>query len=119
MLECARFYLQIAIYPLEIEFKNKPKPMMGYWITQIEETISFDNKKEFLEGVKAFNKLRNSLFHGITKKSSTEEIMKSLDPMSDIYHNTFDIFQECYDDFRLSFKDRRKEADDMFFDDEE
>jgi hypothetical protein len=67
LVESARFFLQLSIFPLELRFKDPSKPMMGYWVQQLEEMFDFDGKLEFTKRVKELNQLRNQLFHGITK----------------------------------------------------
>lgn len=109
LLECARFYIQLRLRPAEIRFKDPSKPMMGYWIGQLENTIDFDGKDEFIRYVRELNQLRNTVFHGITKHPSAEVLKRRLKPAKKLHDQLFGRFHDSYDWFRLCFKDERKD----------
>ncbi|MGO4722984.1 MULTISPECIES: hypothetical protein [unclassified Inquilinus] len=119
LVECSHLFIQMSIYPVEIQFKERSRPMMGYWISQLEETIEFDYKLKFIESAKKFNSVRNAIFHGITKHSSHDDIIEKIKPTLSLYNDVYHNFLESYDWFCLSFKDWRKDADEIFAEEEE
>jgi len=51
LLDDCHFFIQLSVYPAEIEFKVLPDKMFGYYIKELKTSISFPNKDEFIEKV--------------------------------------------------------------------
>jgi hypothetical protein len=111
LVESARFFVQLRLYPAEIHFKTPKKPMMGYWIEELESAIDFDGKTEFVQTVRELNGLRNSVFHGISKHTSADDLIKKLAPTWKLYRRIIKQFSSSHDWFALTFKDIAKDDD--------
>ena len=107
LLEDARLFVQLSVYPAKIQFKDRQRPMMGYWLQLLEATIDFEGKSAFVEKARKLNTLRNKVFHGITKHTSEKSFTKKLRPAANLYNELCDQFDECHDWFYLCFKDFR------------
>lgn len=111
LLDCARFFIQLRLYPAEIRFNDRRNPMAGYWIDQLESTIDFDGKAEFLRSIRSLNHLRNSVFHGITQHASIDDLRSKITPMAEHFKDLMAYFDTAYDWFMLAFKDVRKDEE--------
>lgn len=49
ILEDCYFYIQLSVYPAEIEFKIPKDKMFGYYINELKSSVSFPKKQEFIE----------------------------------------------------------------------
>jgi hypothetical protein len=118
LLRCSRFYIQLRMYPAEIEFHEPRKATAGIWIKELEESISFDGKQEFLAAVSKVNELRNLAFHSLARHKSTHSVLKQLKQVQGSFDTAVSQFEIAYEFFMLCFKDERKNADETFYEDE-
>lgn len=86
--------------------------MLGAYLNELKDTVSFYKKDEFLEKVAAFNVIRNEAIHKM-RKSNLDEISGRLRYMKVLFDNIFELYDEIQDDFRITFHSFRK---DVFFD---
>jgi len=105
LIECSEFIIQIAIFPSEINFKHKKIRMLGQLIEDAENTISFKNKKKFINNYVELNKIRIEIVHKLTLKTSLSDIKIRSKKMKVVFDNIFILFEEIYDDFHLRISD--------------
>jgi len=70
LLECCDFIMQVAVFPMEIQFKRSNKRMFGQILSDLENTLSFENKQKFLDKCKELNEVRNRMVHNLTIRNS-------------------------------------------------
>jgi len=58
LLRDAQFFIQLAVHPAGIEFRDRKKLMFGQILDALSETISFEGKEEFLKGCRKMNTQR-------------------------------------------------------------
>ena len=63
ILEDCYFYIQLSVYPAEIEFKLPKDKMFGYYISELKSSVSFLKKQEFIEKAELFNSYRVGAVH--------------------------------------------------------
>jgi hypothetical protein len=104
LIEDSRFFIKASIYPLEIEFSKSKRIMFGGVIEQLKETVSFDNKELFIQKCQNFNQVKNSLAHGLTKKTSIDSVKQELESIKEVFDEIFVLFDQAHDWFYLCFK---------------
>jgi len=103
LLRDAQFFIQLSVYPAEIEFREKKKLMFGQILDALRETVSFEGKGEFLEGCQKLNTQRIELVHRLTQHSSITDIIARVVEAKLIYERVFLIFEGAHDGFRVDF----------------
>ena len=88
LIENAYFYMQLKLYPLEF---NKPKSkkivMFGGLLTELESTISFQNKEIIIEKADQLNKIRIAIVHKLTKASTLSSLKKKTTEAWELYNS--------------------------------
>lgn len=70
LLREAQFFIQLAVHPAEITFRDRRKLMFGQILDALSDTISFDGKEAFLDDCRKLNTQRIQLVHRLTQHSS-------------------------------------------------
>jgi hypothetical protein len=109
LVEDSKFFIKAAIYPAEINFSAKDKIMFGRALQDLRESIEFGGKKEFVEKCTELNRIRNGIVHNLTKKTSLDDVKRSLQKVQKLYESIFTIFDAEHDEFCVAFKDFRKD----------
>lgn len=86
--------------------------MLGAYVKELQETVSFHKKEEYLRKVISFNKMRNKAIHEM-RKSNLEQISESLRSAKMIFDKIYALYDEIQDDFRVTFHGFKK---DIFMD---
>ena len=115
LLENCHFQIQPAVYPAIIDFSTKENKMLGSYIQELKESITFYKKDEFIKKVTDFNSIRNDLIHKM-RKNQPEVIFNKGKNIKQIFDEIFELYDEIQDDFRVVFHYFKK---DVFIDDEE
>jgi hypothetical protein len=110
LLNCARFFVQLSVYPAEIEFRDRSRQMFGQVLDDLKETISFEGKDSFLDHATKLNQLRIEFVHKLTKQPSVAKMAQKMRQAEVMYHDLSQLFLHAYGGFRLSFKDLRKDS---------
>jgi len=116
LLECSHFFIQLSTHPTGVKFKIDKNVMSGRLLTELEHTLDFDGKYEFISKNREFNSLRNKIVHGLTKNTSLDELKSKLESIQQLYGIVFALFVQSHDWFNLCFHDFKK---DVFIDAEE
>ena len=62
------FFIQLSVFPAEIQFKSKSKSMFGRIIEDIKNTVTIDDsKQEIIDLANSLNQIRIEIVHGLTK----------------------------------------------------
>jgi hypothetical protein len=99
LLKDAQFFIQLSVYPAEIEFHEKRKQMFGTILDVLDDTISFKRKEEFLNGCRRLNAQRTEIVHRLTQHNSLAEVMNRVVEVKRIYESVFLVFEEAHDSF--------------------
>jgi hypothetical protein len=110
LLKDAQFFIQLSIFPAEINFPEKKRLMFGQLIDELKSTMSFNGKDEFIEKCLKLNKSRVDIVHGLTKYQALSEIEKQASAVQKLYYEIFELFDDIHDWFRLCFKDFKKDV---------
>ncbi len=113
LLEDCHFLIQLSVYPAIIHFSNPKNRMLGVYVSELKNSVSFQGKEAFLEKVTSFNAIRNEVIHKM-RKNNLEKISGSLCDAKCIFDEIFDLYDEIQDDFRVTFHGFKK---DVFLDD--
>ena len=73
LLDDCHFLIQLSVHPATIQFSKRRSEMLGAYVKELQETVSFYKKEEYLEKVISFNKIRNKAIHEM-RKSNLEQI---------------------------------------------
>lgn len=112
IIKNAQFYIQLAVFPAEIEFPEKKRVTFGQLIDELKSTLSFQNKGEFIEKCSELNKYRVDVVHRLTKKTTLQDVQRQMSEaknlfaeISDRFMSINDFFRGCFGDFRDDFED--------------
>ncbi len=111
LLESCEFFIQLGIFPTELQFKHGEKRMFGQILNDLENTISFKDKDILISKCKQLNNLRNKLVHNLTKHTSIEDIKRQSSKIKEIFDSIFEIYDEVYDGFRGDFSHLMRNGD--------
>ena len=111
LLKDAQFFIQLSVFPAEIQFLEKQKLTFGQVIEELKNTISFQNKDEIISGCQELNKHRIDFVHGLTKRTSLKDIGRQIRKVRDLYVEIYTLSIQAHNNFRLSFKDFKKDVE--------
>ncbi len=112
LLRDCEFFVQIRVFPLEIEPQRNERLMFGELLERLRRTISFDGKEEFLEECKDLNARRIEIVHRLTtRQSSLERVREAVTDAKEIYDSAFALFDRIHDGFRVMFHDLAKDCE--------
>ena len=83
--------------------------MLGTYVSELKESVSFHKKDEFLVKVTAFNIIRNGAIHKM-RKSNLDEVSNTLRDAKQLFDEIFVLYDEIQDDFRLTFHRFKKDV---------
>jgi hypothetical protein len=110
LLQNAQFFIQLAIFPAEITFPERKRQMFGQVIEEVRHTMSFTHKDEILALAASLNKHRIDLVHKLASRLTLDDVLSQATEVKHIYDQLFSKFDEARDEFRVSFKDFRKDV---------
>ena len=76
LLDNCHFQIQLAVYPAMIDFSIKENKMLGSYIQELKNSISFHKKDEFINKVTEFNGIRNDLILVYNNLSEVAKMLK-------------------------------------------
>lgn len=110
LLQSAQFFIQLAIFPAEMTFPERKRQMFGQVLDEVKNTMSFVNKAEILELAASLNRHRIDLVHKLASRQTLNDVVFQATEVKHIYDKLFTKFDEARDDFRVAFKDFRKDV---------
>jgi len=112
-LESHEFFIQLSLFPAEMNFNKRPKAMFGRIIDDLKNTVTLDDEKlKIIELANQLNQIRIDIVHGLTKLSDTTTIKPKVEQAKIKFDSLFKLFDKEYDMFRVTFKDFKKDWDD-------
>lgn len=108
LLEDCHFLIQLSVHPATIQFSIPKNRMLGVYVSELKDSVSFYGKEEFLEKVTSFNTIRNEAIHKM-RKSNLDQISDSLKKAKQIFDEIYDLYDEIQDDFRVTFHGFKKD----------
>ena len=115
LLENCHFQIQLSVYPAMIDLSIKENKMLGRYVQELKNSITFHKKDDFIKKVTEFNDIRNDLIHKMRKNNHKTIIEKAKD-IKKIFDEVFELYDEIQDDFRVVFHSFKK---DIFIDEDE
>ena len=110
LLQSAQFFIQLAIFPAEMTFPERKRQMFGQMLEEVRNTMSFVNKAEILELAASLNRYRIDLVHKLASRQNLDDVVFQATEVKQIYDQLFTKFDDAQDDFRVAFKDFRKDV---------
>ncbi len=110
LLQSAQFFIQLAIFPAEMTFPERKRQMFGQVLEEVRNTMSFVNKAEILELAASLNRHRIDLVHKLASRQTLDDVVFQATEVKQIYDKLFTKFDDARDDFRVAFKDFRKDV---------
>lgn len=115
LLENCHFQIQLSVYPATINFSIKKNKMLGSYVQELKNSISFHKKDDFIKKVTEFNDIRNDLIHKM-RKNNPKTIFEKAKDIKKNFDEIFELYDEIQDDFRVVFHSFKK---DVFIDEYE
>jgi hypothetical protein len=109
LLDDCHFYIQLSVYPSEIEFRVPPDKMFGYYIKELNNSISFPDKDEFIENVETFNSYRIDVVHKM-RRSNLESLEAELHSVKNLFDKIYNLYDTIQDNFRVDFHGFKKDV---------
>ena len=109
LLEDCHFLIQLSVHPATIQFTTPKNRMLGIYVGELKESVSFHKKDEFLEKVTAFNTIRNEVIHKM-RKSNLNTVSECLREAKRLFDDIFELYNEIQDDFRVVFHGFKKDV---------
>jgi CRISPR/Cas system-associated protein endoribonuclease Cas2 len=113
LIKYSTFYMQLSVFPQELKEKDLNGKMFGELIKILEHLPLDDNTKLYITKCKELNDLRIKMVHKLTLKTSITDISKQCKKVKLIFNQLFELFNEIYDNYRLTFKDYKKDIEDL------
>lgn len=109
LLENCHFQIQLAVHPATIDFSIKENQMLGSYIQELKNSITFHKKDDFINKVTEFNGIRNKLIHEM-RKNNPKTIIEKAKNIQQIFNEIFELYDEIQDYFRVVFHSFKKDV---------
>ncbi len=114
ILENVRFFIQLSIFPMQINFPEQKNRMFGVLLKELESTVEFDEKEAILQKAQEINTIRIQLVHKLTKQTTLDDVKNQARKVKDLFYEVFTLSQETIDHFYAIFSDfKDTEWDDL------
>ncbi|MFZ1134516.1 MAG: hypothetical protein WAN69_06200 [Candidatus Korobacteraceae bacterium] len=110
LLQCAQFFIQLAIFPAELIFPERKRQMFGQLAEELRGTMSFLHKGEILELAASLNTSRTDFVHKLASRQTLDDVVSQATEVKHNYDQLFLKFEDARDEFRVAFKDFRKDV---------
>ena len=109
ILEDCCFFIELSIYPARINFRIPSDKMFGYYLNELEKSMDFSGKEQFISSVRQFNKIRIDIVHRLCKNniSATMSKISNIKVKFDEIYKQYDAIQ---DSFRVDFHGFKKDV---------
>lgn len=112
LLEDIHFLTRCSMYPFELRFKKRKNPMFGTLLDELEHSIDFEQKKDFLSQCRRLNQTRITMVHKLTQQVGLGSVNHKAKAAKDVFDRIFSLFDDAHDFFRSCLHDIQKD----FFD---
>ena len=113
LIESSTFYIQLRVFPQEFQdrkFKNK---MFGQLIQELNQSILDEKIHIFVEKAINLNSLRIEIVHRLTTSETIKKVKKQCEKVQIIFNEIWELFDEIYDNYRVTYKDFKKDIDEL------
>ena len=82
--------------------------LLGYYISELKNSISFYLKEEFIQRVEQFNFYRIDVVHKM-RRTNMDQISSQLQKIKPCFDEIYDMYDKIRDDFRVIFHGFKKD----------
>jgi len=111
LLKNTRFFIQLSIFPVELNFPNKKDKMFGELLQDLESTVEFEQKELILQKARKLNSIRIQIVHKLTRQSSLDQIKNQALIVKDLFYEIFALCRKTNVYFAQVFHDYKKDVD--------
>jgi hypothetical protein len=114
LIDDADFYTQLRLYPLPLKptrTKDKKKGTFGDYLSDLNSTVWFQNKKYIMEKAKRLNTIRNSMVHKLTEPGALSVVEKNVTEAWELYNSLSFLALEARMVFQSDFNDLSQNPD--------
>src|SRR5262249_15907888 len=110
----AQFLVQLSVFPARIAFPDRTRRTFGQLQSELYGLVEFEGKKAFLRILSELNDIRIAIVHKLPKRGSLKGLTREGCRAQRLYGEVFKIFDRAHDNFRLAFKDFKKDVFELF-----
>lgn len=103
VLENAKFFIQLSVFPMQMNFPEKKNRMFGKLLEELESTVEFEQKEAILQKSRKLNEIRIQLVHKLTKQKKLRDIKGYALKVKDLFYEIFTLSQKANMDFHRIF----------------
>lgn len=111
LLNNSRFFIQLSIFPVELNFPIKKDKMFGELLQDLESTVEFEQKKLILQKARKLNSIRIQIVHKLTKQSSLDEVKTQAVIVKKLFYEILDLCRDANSYFFRVFDNFKKAID--------
>ena len=113
LIESSTFYIQLRVFPQEFQDRKLKKKMFGQLIQELNQSILDEKIHIFVEKAINLNSLRIEIVHRLTTSETIKKVKKQCEKVQIIFNEIWKLFDEIYDNYRVTYKDFKKDIDEL------
>lgn len=113
LIESSTFYIQLRVFPQEFQDRKLKKKMFGQLIQELNQSILDEKIHIFVEKAINLNSLRIEIVHRLTTSETIKKVKKQCEKVQIIFNEIWKLFDEIYDNYRVTYKDLKKDIDEL------
>lgn len=113
LIESSTFYIQLRVFPQEFQDRKLKKKMFGQLIQELNQSILDEKIHIFVEKAINLNSLRIEIVHRLTTSDTIKKVKKQCEKVQIIFNEIWKLFDEIYDNYRVTYKDFKKDIDEL------
>ena len=110
LIQDCQFQIQLSLWPSEVRFRIRQRQMFGQLQQLLLDSIEFPGKERFLRDAGRLNTIRIEVVHHLAKRGSLRGLRRLALRARSNYERCFSAFDVAHDEFRVVFKDFRKDV---------
>lgn len=113
LIESSTFYIQLCVFPQEFQDRKLKNKMFGQLIQELNQSILDKEIHLFVEKANNLNSLRIEIVHKLTTSETIQKVKKQCEKVQLIFNEIWELFYVIYDRYRVTFKDFKKNIEEM------
>lgn len=113
LIESSTFYIQLRVFPQEFQDRKLKNKMFGQLIQELNQSILDEKIHIFVEKAINLNSLRIEIVHRLTTSETIKKVKKQCEKVQIIFNEIWKLFDEIYDNYRVTYKDFKKDIDEL------
>jgi hypothetical protein len=105
-----QFLIRISLFPGRIQFPIRKRQMFGDVVRELREGVEFRGRERLLKTAEQLNGIRIDAVHKLTRRGTLAGLARDARRAKALFERAFDVFDDAHDDFRVAFKDIRKDV---------